>query len=197
MSNTLDVKILFIDDDDDVKEVAEEFIKNEYGYKRFKTSSSVEEANETFKNEHFDVLIIDIIFKGASRGFELLELGDENNKLASNMIIFTANDNINDCRKAFKMGAWDYIPKNSYDNPYEEIHKSIQESIEHTEKWGNDKDSHWINDNVDDVTKKYKGKYIAVMDNEVIASSDTKEELKKDMKDSNQPSIIPLIVKVD
>ena len=197
MEDKLDIKILFIDDEEDVREVAQDIMKNDYGYTRFETSSSVEEAKKSFEHEHFDILIIDMRFNGEERGFELLELGDEKHQIASNMIIFTANDDVMDCRKAFKMGAWDYIPKNLTDsNPYEEIHKSIQEAVKHTDTWGNDKDTHWVNDNIDMLIEKYDGKYLAVMDGKIIASANTEEELKEIMKEQNSPSIMPLIFKV-
>ena len=197
MEEKLDIKILFIDDEEDVREVAETIMK-EYGYTRFETSSSVEDAEKTFENEHFDILIIDMRFNGESRGFELLEQGDEKHKLASNMIVFTANDDVMDCRKAFKMGAWDYIPKNLVDtNPYEEIHKSMQEAVRHADTWGNDKDSHWVNEHIDELIEKYEGQYVSVMDNKVIANADTKEHLKEIMKEKNAPSVMPLIFRVD
>jgi len=196
VEDKLDIKILFIDDEEDVREIAK-IIMEEYGYTKFQTSSSVEEAKKTFENEHFDILIIDMRFEGESRGFELLELGDEGHKIASNMIIFTANDDVMDCRKAFKMGAWDYIPKNLSDvNPYEEMHKSIQEALKHTDTWGNDKDTNWVNDNIDKLIEDYNGQYVSVMDGEVIANADTEEELKEKMKNQNLPTVMPLIFRV-
>jgi len=197
MADKLDIKILFIDDEEDVRDIAKEIMEEMYGYTRFKTSNSIEEAKKSFLDEHFDVLIIDMTFNGERRGFEVLELGDEENKIASNMIIFTANDDVMDCRRAFKMGAWDYIPKNLSDiNPYEELHKSIQESIKHTDTWGNDKDTNWVNDNIDKLIEDYNGKYVSVMDGEVIASADTKEELKEKMTNQNLPTVMPLIFRV-
>lgn len=196
MNDKLDIKILFIDDEEDVRAIAKS-IMEAYGYSRFITASSVEEAQDRFNNEHFDILIIDMRFNGVSRGFELLQLGDEKNKLASNMIIFTANDDVMDCRKAFKMGVWDYIPKNMSDsNPYEELHLSIQEAMNHVDTWGNDKDSHWVNEHIDELIAQYEGQYVSIMDKEVIAHANTQEELKEIMKTNNAPSVMPLIFKV-
>jgi len=196
MEDNCNVKILLIDDEEDVRDIFERTMK-EYGYINIKTSDSVEHAKEFLSQNHFDFLIVDMRFHSESKGFELVALGDDENSLASSIIVFTANDDVMDCRKAFKMGAWDYIPKNLYSmNPYEELHKSIQESIKHTDKWGNEKDNHWVNQNIDEIIKKYDGKYIAVMDNKVIADANDKDELDKIIKDSNLPTIMPLRIKV-
>ena len=196
MEDNFNVKILLIDDEEDVRDIIKKSMEA-YGYTDIKMSESIENAKETFEKKHFDFLIIDMRFDLKDRGFEVLELGEDNNSLASSMIIFTANDDVMDCRKAFKMGAWDYIPKNLVDlNPYEELHKSIQESIKHTNTWGNEKDNHWINENVDEIIKKYDGEYIAVMDNQVIANAKTKDELDKIIKDNDLPIVMPLKLKV-
>jgi len=196
MSENYNVKILLIDDEEDVREIAK-LNMEAYGYTRFETLGSIEEAKEKFEHEHFDVLIIDMVFNGKRRGFELSQLGNDENKIASNMIIFTANDDVMDCRKAFKMGVWDYIPKNMPEgNPYEELHLSIQEAVKHTDTWGNDKDSHWVNEHIDELIKQYEGEYVSVMDGEVIANAKTQEELEAIMQKQDAPSLMPLIFKV-
>jgi DNA-binding NtrC family response regulator len=197
MESNLDIKILMIDDEEDVRDIFKQIMGKEYGYTSIETSDSIENAKETFKKKHFDILIIDMRFNSEPRGFELLELGDDDSPLASNMIIFTANDDVMNCRKSFQMGAWDYIPKNLIDhNPYEEMHNSIQKAIEHTNTWGNEKDGHWVNENIDNIMEKYNGEYIAVMDNKVIANAKTKEELDKVIKDEDLPIVMPLKLKV-
>lgn len=198
MKNRLDIKILFIDDEEDVRDISKEIMVDDYGYKNFDLSHSIEDAQERFMDNHFDILIIDMRFQGRERGFELLTLGEDEKNIASNMIIFTANDEVMACRKAFKMGAWDYIPKNLTEvNSYEELHSSIQEAIKHTEKWGNDKDSHWVNEHIDELIEQYEGKYLCVMDNEIIAQAQTREEIENVIKEKNLPTLMPLIFKVD
>ena len=198
MDEKLGIKILFIDDEEDVRDIATRMLQGEYGYTNFQTSASVEDARETFQTEHFDVLIIDMTFDGERRGFEILKLGDEEHPLASNMIIFTANDDVMDCRKAFKMGAWDYIPKNlSDENPYEVMHRSIQDAMKHTNTWGNDKDTSWVNDNIDTLMNDYMGQYVYIMDNKVLASATSEEQLQEIIKTKNLPNMVPLIFKVE
>ncbi|MFK5976861.1 MAG: response regulator [Sulfurovum sp.] len=195
MEDRYDIKILFIDDEEDVRDITKK-IMQEYGYSNFETIESIEKAKETFENKHFDILIVDMRFDGEMRGFEVLKLGEDNNKLASNMIIFTANDDVLDCRKAFKLGAWDYIPKNMIDyNPHEQLHESIQDAIKHTDTWGNDKDSHWVNEHIDEIIDEYEGQYVSVMDNQIIAHASTKEALEEIIKEKNLPKVMPLIFK--
>ena len=198
MEDRLDIKILFIDDEEDVRDITKKVMQEDYGYENFELSHSIEDAQERFNESHFDILIIDMRFHGKERGFELLSLGEDDKHIASNMIIFTANDEVMSCRKAFKMGAWDYIPKNlSNINAYEELHISIQEAIKHTTKWGNDKDSHWVNEHIDELIEEYEGKYLCVMDNKIIAQANTKEEIENIIKDKNLPKLMPLVFKVD
>lgn len=192
----LDIKILIIDDEEDIRNIIKENLER-YSYSNITSVGTLKEAKEKFEEEHFDIMTVDMKFDGKDDGFEILELGDEDKKIASNMIIFTANDSVEHCRKAFKMGAWDYIPKRiTNGNSYEELHLSIQEAVNHTKEWGNSKDSTWISEHIDELVEKYNQKFIAVMDNKVIAEAITEEELQDKLRDSNSPTLMPMILKV-
>ena len=196
MNEIYDIKILIIDDEEDVREIIKRNLEK-YGYSNIELTGSIIEANKKFKHEHFDIMTVDMRFDGKDEGFEILKLADENEKIASNMIIFTANDCVVQCRQAFKMGAWDYIPKHIQNgNSYEELHLSIQDSIKHTKEWGNAKDTTWISEHIDELIENYDQKYIAVMDKEVIGMADSEEELHTILKDKNSPTIMPMIFKV-
>ncbi len=196
MEDNFDVKILIIDDEEDVRNIIKKNLEK-YGYHSISMLGSLQEAKDKFTGEHFDIMTVDMRMDGNNDGFEILEYAKDDKPIASNMIIFTANDNVLDCRKAFKMGAWDYIPKYiSGSNSYEELHKSIQEAIIHTKEWGNSKDTTWISEHIDELIEKYNNKYIAVMDNQVIAEAESEEELENILKDKNEPTVMPMIFKV-
>jgi predicted small metal-binding protein len=110
-------------------------------------------------------------------GFVILEKVKEL-KINSAVIILTANDTVEDCRKSFKAGVRDYISKNMRGNPFEELHKSIQESLTYLRRWGGNKeDTEWIDRHINELCGSYLGKFVAVINNTVIESADTEEEV--------------------
>lgn len=190
-----EIRILFIDDEEGNLELHKrELIK--YGYKNFETAKSAKEALEMFgAKKHFDVIVADMRMEENGSGFDIIKEGEE--RLASTMIILTANDNVLDCRKSFKMGAWDYIPKTTGNfNVFEELHKSITAAINYNREWGNSSDESWISEHIDELTDKFPDKYVAIMDKEAIANANTEDELIKKMKDDGLPTFMPVIVKV-
>lgn len=196
MESNFDVKILVIDDEEDVRDVIKRNLEK-YGYQNITMIGSLKEAKEKFESEHFDIMTVDMRMDGNDDGFGVLEYAKDDKPIASNMIIFTANDTVLDCRKAFKMGAWDYIPKRIVGgNGYEELHNSIQEAIAHTKEWGNSKDTTWISEHIDELIERYNNKYVAIMDGKVIAEAATEEELEKILRENNEPTVMPMVFKV-
>lgn len=207
-----DLKILLIDDDTQILEDIEFFL-GEYGYKNFKTARGLEDLREKFfkdykdsdedieinKNDikHFDIIIVDMRMDEKDDGFKFIE---EYKKLSSFIIIYTANDSVMDCRKALiSYKVWDYIPKKiggKSGQSFEELHKSIQRAIEYKKEWGNRNDDNWIAINLDELVEKYGGKYIAVMDREVIEVADSESELDEKLKSDNRPYLLPVKVEI-
>ncbi|MCP4351750.1 MAG: response regulator [Desulfobacterales bacterium] len=190
-----EIKILLIDDSNENLELHENQLKR-YGYEKIEKAASAAEALEMFSNKrHFDVIVADMWMEESESGFKIVKEGEE--KLSSTIIILTVNDNVLDCRKAFKIGAWDYIPKNKVDiNPFEELHKSILEAIKFNNEWGNSRDESWISDHIDELTEKFPGQYVAIMDREPIAQGKTKDDLFKEMEKTGQPTFMPIIIKI-
>jgi hypothetical protein len=95
------------------------------------------------------------------------------------VIIITANDSLEGCRKAWQNGAWDYVAKNSIDyNPWEEVDKSIEKLMFHLQKRnGHEEDRNWVDDNRENLLERYINKYIAVLHRDVVASADNRKEL--------------------
>ena len=190
-----DIKLLLIDDEIDVMEINERTLRK-YGYEKIDKATSASEAFELFNNKkHFDVIVADMRMEDPESGFKILMEGE--NKLSSTIIILTANDSVIDCRKAFKNGAWDYIPKFAEEfHPLEEIHNSIQEAIQFNQEWGNSRDESWISENIDELVNHFSGEYVAVMDKQAIAHDTSREGLIAKLKADNQPTFMPVILKV-
>lgn len=190
-----EIKILLIDDSKENLELHEKWLKK-YGYAKIEKASSAAEALGMFRNKkHFDVIVADMRMEERESGFKIVKEGEE--KLSSTIIVLTVNDNVLDCRKAFKMGAWDYIPKNQVEiNPFEELHKSIIEAIKFNNEWGNSGDESWISEHIDELTEKYPGRYLAIMDREPIAEAETKEALLREMEKTGHPTFMPIIIKI-
>lgn len=114
------------------------------------------------------------------------------------IIVLTANDTVEDCRKALRGSGrcWDYISKMMGGSPLEELHNSIQEAIKWYSDRGKRQDEQWIEDNFDSLQKTYPDQFIAVMNNEVIGWAYTETELKKLLKNNQLPLFLPLIHKI-
>ena len=130
------VHILFIDDNPGVIQEAREWLLEEFGYQNLETATSAKEAQDQLERGSFDVIVADMRLEKDDSGFYILGWASENN-LAAVTIIFTANDSVKDCRRAFKSGAWDYISKSMRGNPFEALHESIQNGIAYLNRWGN------------------------------------------------------------
>jgi hypothetical protein len=115
------------------------------------------------------------------------------------VIILTANESAIDCRKAFKMGAWDYIPKNMTGGvpTFELVHESIQEALSKFTHAGNARDREWIINNMGYLLDNYDGRYIAVLNNAVIADAAKREDLDDIIREQNLPYFLTTIEKVD
>ncbi|MCP4349765.1 MAG: response regulator [Desulfobacterales bacterium] len=96
-----------------------------YEYSNLDTVRNVNEAEQKLKQNQYDVVVIDTRMEAEDSGFAVIEKIKEL-KINPAMIFFTANDTVEDCRRAFKSGVWDYISKNMRGNAFEELHKSIQ-----------------------------------------------------------------------
>ena len=199
LEDNYDVKILMIDDDDEILEDIKRWLKR-FGYKEnlMYKALSPNDVEKNYPNEHFDVIIVDMRMDGVDdSGFQFIQ---KHKELSSIIIIYTANDNVIDSRKALReLKVWDYLPKGKNiddTNPFEVLHNSIQEGIRHKQEWGNSKDDNWISENLDELIGKYNGKYIAVMDEKIIESAENEESLKELLNKHNRPSVMPVTLKV-
>jgi len=127
IKDTANAHILFADDHPKHLERVKQWM-NRYGYTRLDTARTVAEAYEKLQQNHYDIIVADMRMETDDSGFVILEKAKELGARSA-VITFTANDTVEDCRKSFKSGVWDYISKNMRGNPFEELHKSIQEAL--------------------------------------------------------------------
>jgi CheY-like chemotaxis protein len=191
--NTENVHLLLVEDNPRFMNELQEWLED-FGYHNLETASNVEQARKKLSNP-FDVIIADMRMEKDESGFDILEQVKELN-LSSVVIILTANDTVFDCRKAFKMGAWDYISKNMRGNVFEALHDSIQEAIAYFNQWGNLQNEQWINENIEELENDYLGQYIAVVNKFVIDAAETKEALEKRIEDRKLRRFLTTIRKI-
>lgn len=153
----------------------------EYGYQQIETATSATQAKEKLGNP-FDVIISDMRMEQDDSGFAIVNEVKARN-LSSVVIILTANDTVDDCRSAFKSGAWDYISKNMRGNVFDVLDKSIQGAITYFNRWGNFQNEQWITENLETLEQTHFGQYIAVINKTVIDAADTEEALKQSIEE--------------
>jgi CheY-like chemotaxis protein len=190
-----DVHLLVIEDNPRLLNEVLEWLK-EYGYQQIETATSASQAKEKLINP-FDVIISDMRMEQDDSGFTVIKEVKARN-LSSVVIILTANDTVDDCRSAFKLGAWDYISKKATPGTFfaEVLHESIQEAITYFNRWGNIQNEQWITENLETLEDSYFGQYIAVIDKVVIDVADTEEELKKQIEERQLRRFLTTIRKI-
>ncbi|MGK7943884.1 MAG: response regulator [Microcystaceae cyanobacterium] len=179
--HTDNVHLLLIEDNAGYLEELTEWLEV-FGYQHLETATNVTEAQDKLANGHFDVIIADMNMEKEDSGFAVLEKVKDLG-ISSVVIILTANDRSSDCRKAFKMGAWDYIAKNWQGNVFEIVHQSIQDAITYFNRWGNTKNEQWIEENLVNLEQEYWGQWIAVINQTVIEYAYREEELNEKIEE--------------
>jgi len=123
------VHILLVEDNPDYLELLVDELEI-CGYQHLKTAQNPEEAKEKLEQHIFEVIIADMRLAGdEGGGFVVFEEVQKRN-ITAVVIILTANDTVTDCRRAHRMGAWDYISKNMQGatDVFEELHQSTENS---------------------------------------------------------------------
>lgn len=190
----LTAKILVIEDDCDYLERILARL-NKKGYQAITSVNTVTDAiNEL--NHHYDVIVADMrLGQDSTGGFTIVEEIQQRN-ITSIVIILTANDSIKDCRKALRGGlCWDYIPKTMTEgSALEELHDSIQMGLTSRD---NRQDTEWIEANQDELLNLYAGKYIAVINHQVIVVADNNEQIKAELEKLGLPLFVTVIRKIE
>ena len=191
---TNNVHLLLVEDNPKYLELLVRWLTKVFGYQNVETAINAKEATEKLQSP-FDVIVADMRMEADDSGFAVLEQVQSLN-LSSVVIILTANDNVTDCRRAFKKDAWDYISKNMKGNVFDILNESIKEAIADFYRWGNVKDKQWIEENREDLEEKYWGKYIAVINQTVIEAADTEKELYQKIEERKLRRFLTTIRKI-
>lgn len=190
----LTAKILVIEDDSDYLERILTRL-NKKGYQAVTPVATVTDAiNEL--SHHYDVIVADMrLGEDSTGGFTIVEEIQRRN-ITSIVIILTANDSIKDCRKALRGGlCWDYIPKTMTEgSALDELHYSIQTGLTSRD---NRRDTEWIEANQAELLESYAGKYIAVINHQVIVVADSNEQVKAELEKLGLPLFVTVIRKIE
>ncbi len=116
-------RILFADDEDDVRALVRDQLSGE-GF-QVETAADGNEAMSLLRQQHFDLVLLDIKMPGKD-GLEVLAFMKQE-KLSPRTIMLTAVDELSVAIRAVKMGANDYITK-----PYalEDLVSSIRRALQ-------------------------------------------------------------------
>jgi len=169
------VHLLVIEDNSRFLDELLQWLRDEFDYKEIVVAKSAAEALEKL-DQPFDIVISDMRMEKDDSGFGILDLVQQRN-LSTVVIIFTANDTVTDCRRAFRANAWDYIAKNVKGNSFEVLNNSIQDAIAYLNRWGSRSNQQWFEENNAELEANYWGQHIAIANQVVIESADTEQEL--------------------
>lgn len=122
------IKILFIDDDDDLfviyNRLLKSKVKDNFTFEHINTATKIE---ETVQNNSYDIIILDQKLDNGNRGTDFLPIIKKNN-LYAYVIINSAYGNEELAIEAIRQGANDYIIGNKENN--DEFLKIVKKNIE-------------------------------------------------------------------
>ncbi len=187
MGTKKEIKTLVVDDEvaTNIKDNLEDFLFHD-ARPVIETAGTCQEAIDKIKKlknekQFYEVLIVDMKMDDSEeKGLEILAL-----PLPSLKIVLTALSSIENCIKSLKAGAFDYIDKNSlqYD-PYERLKKAMREGLTSRLLEPENPFLEWEKKNLSQLIKKYGGKFIAVLAEEVVDADENQQALKERLKEN-------------
>lgn len=188
---TRSIRVLIIEDDQNAREEIGRALSVDDKFNFEVTGvSTVEEAIEILKNERrFDLLVIDWRLDREEGGLELLNVGKE--YFPKIKIVYTAYASIEDCVKAMRAGADDYIDKNQ-PGALEKLLGSAKELLRARRSDEHEPDSQWITEHLEELMD-YHGELIAFIDGGMVDHASTRRELIEKVK-NRYPDEEPFIM---
>lgn len=176
-------RVLIIEDDPTArKDIERAFTMDEEFNFKVTGVATVEEATKVLKKEErrFDLVVIDWILEPEKEGglkiLESLKI-----YLPKIKIVYTAYATLEDCVKAIKAGAADYIDKNQPDS----LKKLLESAKEKLKTWKfeeHEPDRQWLNEHLEELRAKYHGELIAFIEGKVVAHARTERQLRDKVK---------------
>ena len=103
-------RVLVADDSDDVRYSLTQRLKR-FGFVNVETANDGREALERLREEHFDLLLLDIMMPECT-GYEVLERLREEGRLANlPVVVISALDELSSAIRCIELGAEDYLTK--------------------------------------------------------------------------------------
>ena len=197
------MKVLAIDDEPEALKQIEKAISAAKGPdKKPYEVVALADHNEALKRldaERFDVVITDMVMgTEEDEGLEVLRKLIGKSPIT---IVLTAYPLIPNCVAAMRAGAWDYLEKepvngsDAYENLLASLKKACQRRLEDPESGRSPEDAKWVQEHLGDLMRKYGGKVVAVLDQEVVAS-DTSYGKVRDRVKKKHPVAQPTIVSI-
>ncbi len=183
-------KILFVEDTENFSKELERVFKNDNFFKEAEISivATVDEAlekfQEQFKQENqsrFDLVVIDWHLMDKENG-GLEVLSSSKPYCPKIKIVFTAHDSYENCVKAIKIGANDYIPKGKKGS-IKKLIESAKQLLQARKYEKHEPESQWLRENMDELIE-YKGELLAFIHGRIVAHAKSKNELLEKVKQS-------------
>jgi CheY-like chemotaxis protein len=172
------VHLLVIEDNPRYLNELLEWLRDEFGYVNIQVATTSEDAHRKLQNP-CDVIISDMRMEQDDSGFAILQSVKTLN-LSAVVIVLTANDTVEDCRRAFREGVWDYLSKSMTGvTVFEVLDQSIQDAIVYLSRWGNRPNEQWFEEHKAEIESQHWGQWIAIVNQTIIDVADSESDLFK------------------
>jgi DNA-binding NtrC family response regulator len=183
-------KVLIVDDEEAAREGMRKALEREGAYEVYLAESLDSAKQQIERRKRFDVILVDLKLREQD-GAEIVRWFKDKSTIT---IVITAYGSIENCAELMKAGAYDYISKLDSES-YHKLLTSIREGLEERARPKPDPNALWVNDNLNVLLEKYPGKYIAILDQEVVAEAPTEKELREELGE-RFPKQNPMIMSI-
>jgi DNA-binding NtrC family response regulator len=123
--NDNDFKILVVDDNRELREILEEYLRGEGDY--VDGANNGKEALERYRDNYYDLIITDLNMPELA-GMELIKTVQQENEITE-FVIITGYASMDSAVEAIKIGAFDYIVKPFRMEELKVVVKNVREKV--------------------------------------------------------------------
>lgn len=138
------IKVMIVEDDPMVREINKGFLSKLDGFKIIYEASKIKDAEDYLKYNSIDLILLDVFLPNGN-GIELLKW-IRKNEIKCDVILITAEKNVESVDESFRYGAIDYLVKPfsrerfdealiKYKSRYEKMHTLSDLKQEHIDKY--------------------------------------------------------------